>query len=430
MFKLTGIKNKDKLIVAVSGGKDSMCLIDALLKLKHELSLELKVVNVDHKIRGEDSKRDSLFVKNYCSDKEIPLLFYEKDVPSYCKKHGVGLEQGARILRYAAFDDALNKNNGFKIATAHHLNDNFESVLFNAFRGTGLKGLRGISAGYENFVRPLIHCSQKDVDEYAINNSVPFVVDKTNYDENYSRNYIRGVLTPSILSKFPHALDAVSALSEIANEEDAFLDELSKKHLKIEPYKAFVDSNAPNVLFKRSVFLAFKHLGFGNDYTRTHIESISQLRNLKNGSTATLPQGIIAANEYGKITIYKRPPKKQVDEIAFSLGEFTIGDSCVKISNEALSGGLEFDADKIPSSAVIRTRRDGDVFKKFGGGTKKLKDYLIDKKIPKLQRDELILVADGKTVFIILGIEISDLVKISDATKSVYYSSVTKFDNG
>lgn len=426
MFKLTGVKKGDKLIVAISGGKDSMCLIDALLKLKNELSLELKAVNVDHKIRGEDSKSDSLFVKDYCEKAGVPLLFYEADVPTYCKKTGAGLEQGARILRYAAFNEAMSKNDGFKIATAHHLNDNFESVLFNEFRGTGLKGLRGVSANGSKFVRPLITCSRKDIDDYVELNRVPFVVDKTNFDETYSRNYIRSVLTPLILSKFPHALDAVRALSEIAREEDEFLDELAKKHLKTEPYKAIIDSSAPNVLFKRAAFIAFKHLGFATDYTRAHLESLSNLRSLKSGSTITLPQGIIAANEYGKITIYKSAPKKRADEFPFKIGEVKIGDSVIKISDKKMVGGLKFDGDKIPPAAVIRTRRDGDTFKKFGGGTKKLKDYLIDKKIPKLKRDELVLVASDKTVLMILGVEISDLIKVDETTKTVYYSTILK----
>lgn len=424
MFKLTNVNKNDKLIVAVSGGKDSMCLLDALIKLKSELSLELKALNVDHKIRGEASKNDSLFVKNYCEKAGVPLLFFEADVPLYCKKTGVGLEQGARVLRYAAFNEALSKNTGFKIATAHHLNDNFESVLFNEFRGTGLKGLRGVSANGAKFVRPLINRTRKDIDDYAEKNNVPFVIDQTNFDETYSRNYIRNTLTPLILKKFPNALNALGALSEIAREEDEFLDELAKKCLKTELYKAVIDSSAPDVLFKRAAFIAFKYLGFATDYTRAHLESLSNLRGLRNGSVVTLPQGIVAANEYGKISIYKRAPEKKADEFTFKKGEFKIGGEVIKIDDKKILGGLKFDGDKIPPSAVIRTRRDGDLFKKFGGGTKKLKDYLIDKKIPRLKRDELFLLADGKNVLMIFGVEISDDIKINESTKNVLYSIV------
>ena len=164
-MKLLNVSFGDKIAVAVSGGKDSMCLLHSLLNKKQQLNLEIIAVNVEHNIRGKDSVSDSLFVKNYCE--KVGVFLYQKsvDAPLYSKQNKLPLEEGARILRYGVFKDVLTEFKGFKIATAHHKNDLLESVLFNLFRGTGLKGLKGIEKVTEAIVRPLINVSREEIDE-------------------------------------------------------------------------------------------------------------------------------------------------------------------------------------------------------------------------------------------------------------------------
>ena len=229
MLKLNNINFGDKVAVAVSGGIDSMCLLHLLLQEKQRLNLEIIAVNIDHSIRGKDSENDSLFVKNYCEKLGV-LLYYKKvDAPAYAKQEKLSLENAGRVLRYQFFNEVLSKNQGFKLATAHHKSDLFESVLLNVFRGTGLKGLKGIEHLTDKIVRPILDCSKQDVIEYRKIHNVPFTEDLTNLDSTYTRNYIRNNITPIILDKFPNAIDGVYNLSKVVDEENDFIENYAEK---------------------------------------------------------------------------------------------------------------------------------------------------------------------------------------------------------
>ena len=252
MIDLSLIQKNQTIAVALSGGKDSMCLLTCLLALKNDYNLTIKAINIDHSIRGVESENDSLFVKNYCEKLGMPLAFFKVDAIEFSKENGYSLEQGARILRYQIFDKLLSENFADKIATAHHKSDNFETVLFNIFRGTGLKGVTGIPKQRDNFIRPLLNVTKAEIDSYIIKNNIPYVEDATNFDSDYTRNFIRNELSPKILDKFPSAEDAVYRLSQIAKEEDDFLDDLAKSYIKKENENYFISCEISPVLIKRS----------------------------------------------------------------------------------------------------------------------------------------------------------------------------------
>ena len=180
------------------------------------------------------------------------------------------------------------------------------------------------------------------------------------------------------------------------------------------------------VLAKRLSKTILKNLGVIKDYSSSHLEDICKLKSLQSGSKTVLPKGVVAVNEYDKIAIYKEKFNFEFINYEYNLGEFDFIDKKAIISKDKLENSLFFDGDKIPKGAVIRTRKDGDVFTKFGGGTKKLKEYFIDKKIPKDKRDLIPLIALNNEVLLIFGVEISDKIKTTDSTKNYLYANIQK----
>lgn len=432
-MELLNVNSGDKIAVAVSGGKDSMCLLYCLNNLKSKLNIELIAVNVDHGIRGEESRKDSEFVKNYCEKLGVFLYFEKVDVPQYCKRNNLSIEEGARILRYGVFKKVLDRFKGYKIATAHHKNDLFESVLFNLFRGTGLKGLKGIDKVTDVLVRPLINSSREEIDSFAAENNVPFVVDKTNFDTDYARNYLRHEIIPLIKDKFPSALNSVYRLTETISEDDDFIQKSAEKLVFL--YKknyAVPTSGHPSVL-KRAIIIAMNKSGLIKDYEKTHVDCVYELINKQNGSKVTLPQSITAIRSYDKITFYKAKANKLTSTYPFKTGEYNFDTvtAVIEKTETKKPNVLNFCLDeflKLSNKTIddleIRTRNDGDVFQKFGGGTKKLKDYFIDKKIPQNERDSIPLLVCGNEALVVFGVEISEKVKVLSGCKNIYTASL------
>lgn len=418
MIDKTILRHGETIAVALSGGKDSVCLLHLLLTVKDELALTIKAVHVNHSIRGSESDRDENFAVELCKKLNVPLKVFKVDAPKFSAENSLSLEQGARLLRYDAFSSIINDGFANVIATAHHKNDNFETMLFNLFRGTGLKGLGGIKQVNDYVIRPIRHLSRQDVENYVVENQLDFVEDSTNLDSLYTRNFIRNELIPKIVERFPEAIDNAEKLSKIAREEDEFLSEQASRLLTEREGKIYLPITAPSVLYNRAVIIAMNNLGITKDYENVHVLQVENLKKLQSGAEVTLPKKVTAVREYDNVVFSSIKTEKTLVELPFAIGKTEIGHKTLVITEEVLDKPyLLFDGDKIPANAVVRTRRDGDVFTKFGGGTKKLKEYLIDKKIPLSERDELLVVASGHTVYLIVGVEISDLIRVTDETK-------------
>ena len=408
--------------VALSGGSDSMALLDYMLTNAEKYSINVIALNVEHGIRGQESINDTLFVKDYCDKRGVALIRYDVDCVKKAKKEKLTLEQAGRILRYQCFYDAIDKGLCDKVATAHHQKDNVESVLFNLFRGTGTKGVCGIEKNYQNkIIRPLLEVSKTQIEQYIKDRDIPFVTDKTNFEDNYSRNYIRLNVLPAIEKAFPDAQKNIANFISIASTENEYLDQEAQKHVEILDTCVKIAIPCHLAIFSRAVIKALKLLGVEKDWESVHIESAYSLTQAKNGAKASLLNGITAVKEYDHIAFYKQTPKNS-DVLTFKEGVYSIDGQTVSIEEsqpQDLKNGLYGDKAKIPTGAVIRTRRDGDYFTKFGGGTKSLSDYLTDKKIPLRLRDQLVLVADGNDVLVIFGLAVSDKIKVDKTTDKI-----------
>lgn len=417
---LAPYKNK-KICVALSGGGDSMALLHYLTSHAAELSLQILAAHLEHGIRGERSKRDADFVKRFCAQSGVPLIFKSENCVAYAKAHKKGLEEGAREVRYRFFSEILNSGEADYICTAHHADDNAETLLFNLFRGSALTGAGGIAQEQGGIIRPMLGVPKEEITAYLKENAVPYVEDETNADTRYTRNFLRIEILPSAKKIFPSCTERLYSFSRLAREDDAFLYELARKECEIKEEFFRFRADLPRPLFLRACVLGFRRFGGEKDYTQANCEDVFALRGAKNGACVHLPFSLVAAREYGKIVIY-RPTAKETAEIPFSAGEFAFGGKILKIC-EGESGGnnvLRLDGRKLPENCVIRARREGDVFKKFGGGTKKLKDFLIDKKIPVRERDSLPVIAKGSEIYAVCGVEISDKVKLDRESGRIY----------
>ena len=227
------IKNGDNIVVGVSGGPDSMTLLNVLINLKEELNLKITVAHINHMIR-EEAEEETKYVENFCKEKNIECFIKREKVEELAKDNRVGTEEAGRAVRYAFFDEVLEKVKANKIATAHNANDNAETVLMNIIRGSGTSGLKGIEPIRENkYIRPLIECNRDEIEQYCEEKKLQPKIDKSNAENIYTRNKIRNLLLPYIKDNFnPNIITSLNRLSEVALMENQFIEKKVKEAYK------------------------------------------------------------------------------------------------------------------------------------------------------------------------------------------------------
>lgn len=233
--KFDMIKENDKIVLGVSGGPDSICLLNILNNIKRILKFDLVVAHINHMIRQE-AESETEYVLNVCKSLDVECFVKRINVIEMSNKEKTGTEETGRKVRYEFFEEILNKVNANKIATAHNFNDNAETVLMNILRGTGTSGLKGIEPIRDNkFIRPLIECERSEIEKYCEKNNLEPKIDKSNYENIYTRNKIRNVLIPEIKKDFnPNIIVALNKLSNLAKQENDFIQRYSNAVLENE----------------------------------------------------------------------------------------------------------------------------------------------------------------------------------------------------
>lgn len=224
------IEKNDTIIIGVSGGPDSMCLLDILYCLKNTLSINIAVAHINHMIR-EEADSETEYVKNYCKEKDIPCYIKKVDVINLAKEQKLGTEEMGRKIRYDFFEEVAKKLGANKIATAHNANDNAETVLMNLMRGSGISGLKGIEIKRKSqdvtYIRPIKECERSEIEEYCRENKLNPQIDKSNFENIYTRNKIRNELIPYLQKEFnPNIIQGLNRLSELATEEDEYFKKI------------------------------------------------------------------------------------------------------------------------------------------------------------------------------------------------------------
>ena len=224
------IENGDRLVIGVSGGPDSICLLHVLNELKSELNFKIYVAHINHMIR-EEADSETEYVKEFCEKLGIECYIKRIDVVKIANNLKKGTEETGRQIRYEFFNEILEKTNSNKISTAHNSNDKVETIIMNILRGSGLSGLKGIEPIRDRkFIRPLIETSREEIEKYCIDNNLSPKIDKSNNENIYTRNKVRNVVVPYIKQEFnPNILKTINRLSEVATEENEYLNKITEE---------------------------------------------------------------------------------------------------------------------------------------------------------------------------------------------------------
>lgn len=411
------------VVVALSGGSDSMSMLNILNSVKDEYGISLIAAHVNHGIRGESADRDEAFVKEKCNEAGIELHILKADVVGMAKEKGIGLEECGRQVRYGFFN-SLGKN--ILIATAHNLSDRTETFLFNFSRGTALRGLCSIPARRDNIIRPLIECTKEEINAYCKDNSIDYVTDETNSDVTYSRNRIRHNVIPQ-LSKINSSFEAcASRCIESLNEDEAFLvslsNELSEKAKVEDGYDAKLLADSPLPVLKRAlVFICESSVGITPEYRS--LENIIKI--LKNSGQVQINGGAYVRVRKGVLDFPEKSKGLGNASIETKIVNINEINNLQNISKQYLEYFLDYD--KIVGSIVIRSRLAGDKISLSGRGcTKSLKKLFNELAVPPEKRDLTAVVADDNGILILEGIGIDRRVAVTGETKKVIIVKIKK----
>ena len=427
------LTNGDTVIVALSGGADSVALLHILISVKEEYDLDIHAAHFHHGIRGEEADRDQRFAEKLCGDWKIPFYCERADVPAAARESGESVELIGRKLRYQ-FLEKVAREHGAKIATAHHGDDNAETVLWNLTRGAGLAGLSGIPVRRGGIIRPLLCCSRADIEAYCRERQLGYVTDSTNLSDDYTRNRLRHQVMPVLRELNPNVNETIGRTSALLREAEDYLNDISDEELN--------KAKTPNgyacepllrlepIILKYTVKKCLENAGAPVDFR--HITLIIEA--MRGGGAVDLGSGLTAVCAQGTLRLVRREALAAAPDEPILFSEYikthgrritvcggvaTDSDGNVIRINNLLLHNL-IPCDIITPDVVLRCRRAGDTFTDARRGvTKTLKKLMNELKIPRERRDEYLVVADGSTVLWLQGVGTSaqasvDLIRDGD----------------
>lgn len=463
------IQAGDTVLVGLSGGADSVCLLRVLAVLREKIGFSLQAVHVEHGIRGGESREDAMFAERLCEKMGLSCKTWHLDVPLYAKEQGIGLEEAARLLRYDCYrkaaEEELKKGCAeakIKIALAHHADDQAETVLFQMARGSGIHGLCGIRpkralTDQAEIIRPLLSVTRREIEDYLKELGQEFRVDSTNWDTDYSRNRIRHKILPQLEQINSQAACHIAQSAENLSEIAEYLDKEVKALLpavcrKEEEGYLILDAlfqEYPTVLQKEAVLSVLGEVsGSRKDIGMVHVESVRSLAALQVGRQMTLPYGVCATRVYDGICLQRTVTEKtetleyEIDReglLRAECGEsltVTLPDGELLLRIFDFSGEIGeipkkkytkwMDYDKIKDRLRIRTRAAGDYLViDTQGHRKKLKQYFVEEKIPANVRNKVWLLADASHILWVIGGRISADCRIQKSTRRILEIQIT-----
>lgn len=449
------IKYGDRVLVALSGGPDSVCLLNILYNLKELLNITLGAVHVNHLLRGIDSNQDEEYVTRLCKKMEIPIYIKRVDINNYSNKNKISSEMAGRKVRYDFFEEMMEKYSYNKIATAHNSNDQAETIMFRLIRGSGLEGLCGIKVCRDNkIIRPILCLSRTEVEEYIKKENLEARIDKTNFEKIYTRNKIRLDILPYIRENFNEdIIKTLNRTAKLLQKDNEFLEnEALKAYQKycreydgyfVIKKEAFFNHEALVSRILRNALIRYSNQTY--DFEMKHIYEIMELAKKNTGKIVSLPKNILVENIYGDIYIKYESSKKKIHSNKIKLNKFDIcnkklefqgffiqfaiikNDKNIDLKEDEFIKYFEFD--KIDSEIILKTREDGDKMIPLGmRGNKKLKDIFINKKIPKDLRDSIPILCFDNNIAWVVGVRTSEEYKISNNSKNILKVIVNRKD--
>ena len=433
-----------KILIAVSGGVDSMVLLHLFETLAPAWMLQLVVGHVHHGIRGEEADRDAAGVQEYCQKRNLDFHRLDRDVPAFCREKRLGLEEGARIVRYRALQQLADQVGASVVALAHHADDQAETVLLNLLRGTGMRGLSGMQANRGIFVRPLLAFSKSELLNYAHAQGLRYFHDSSNADLSLRRNRIRHELIPLFTKHYnPAIVSRLNQLASTMNESETFLrheartllsactkeQDEDKIILDIVPYLTYFKILKKYILCSAIALLTghFKMLS-SQEWQKffrmlKKRSSAKALIVFKNISVRISPSEIIItpANKQKsrQVAISLKPGRVELWG-GYLLEIFPCQHPLEQIINNKDQNLCYIDADRIAEPLFVRTVKSGDVFQPIGlQGKKKVADYFIDSKIPHSRRSQMPILVCQTGIIWICGYRMDDRFKVLPSSNNI-----------
>ncbi len=443
------IQKGDKVLCALSGGADSVVMTLALIYLSKQMEFTICACHLNHDLRGQNAESDALFCEKFCKEHQIEFICEKVSVEVYAKEHKKSIEHAAREVRYDFFERTLKTLAANKIATAHNANDVAETMIMNLTRGTGIVGLCSIPKIRGNIIRPLIETSRNEIEKFAKENNIQYVTDETNLDIIYTRNKIRHNVITELCNINSGFIKNINKTTKLLNQDADFLENIAAVEMEnncIETEKGYYikvfDINCLHIAISsriiRNMYEKISH--DVNNLSMVQVESILNLCKSDNVSASLeLPKNIIVRRQYDMIFMEKieiDEENNEINKVHIKLGEvysFKRGkiEFCIKKIEKAEKvnkkvNNFYISCDKINVDKLyIRTRITHDKIKlSHKTGTKTLKKLFIEKKIPKIIRDEILILCDDIGIIAVcdLGVDINrtsdkDDLKIEFKTK-------------
>ncbi|MFQ9980624.1 MAG: tRNA lysidine(34) synthetase TilS [Finegoldia magna] len=432
------IEKHDKILIGLSGGADSVFLLNILIQLQRDLDFEIYTCHINHSYR-DTALRDENFSRKISEENNIQFFSKKVDMKQYSIDNSISLEDSGRILRYKYFNEILKSEDFNKIAVAHHLDDQVETFFLHLFRGSGIDGLCGIQYHNKNIIRPLLDVSKSEILNYLDENDIDYVTDETNFVADVQRNKIRLEMLPYIQDNFNSSIsESVYRTVNILKDSKEIIDDVTnfkyKKLVNQENDEYFIDVD----LFEREKKSVKRNIirkllidlnGSNQDIRMAYIDDIIELFDLKNGSQYVF-KDYSFFKSYDKVIIRKNLNNKKNQSVKFELGEISFGD--FKINSyltentnvKPSRNKMIFDSNILSNNLFLRKRKNGDRIK-LKGFTKKVKAVFIDNKIAQIKRDNYPILSDEENVYAILSLKRSNLYMKNDNSKEVLVIEVT-----
>ncbi len=443
------------VLVGLSGGADSVALLQVLCRMREEVGLRLFAVHVHHGIRST-AQRDADFCEMLCKQKDVEFVCEKADVTAFAKEQGITVEEAGRKLRYDIFERYRVLKALDAIAVAHHKNDQAETILFQLFRGSGIKGLTGIPYQRDYIIRPLLAVSREEIEVFLEQQGLDYVTDETNVSDIYSRNKIRHHILPMAEEVCAGAIDNMNRASTILKEVQDFMEEESRafleRHAEHCEYQISVSVTALKerhiALQKYIILAAIEHMiKCRKDITERHVEGILSLLETEGEKSIDLPRGLLVKKQYDMLLFCKervaeRENALKQTEISVIPGNvYLFADGRWLEATLIEDNNLEnipksnctkwFDYDKISNTLLVRTRQAGDYLTiDEKEAQKSLQDYLVNEKVPKSMRDEVLVLADDHHIVWVLGKRISTHYKVTEHTKRILQIHIGGMERG
>ena len=431
------INSGDKLLIALSGGADSVLALSFFDKYRRKYKIQICALHINHSLRDSESDSDEEFCRLFCNNINIEFYSEKIDVSAFAKREKLSIEEAARNIRYEKLSDYLKISNSNKIVTAHNLDDNTETVLLNLFRGTGLKGLSGIPIKRDNIIRPLLSISKIEIVKHLNDEKIEFRIDSTNKENDFKRNYLRNEIIPKIKEQINQGVDQnVLKLSQIIRNSNLIINNLVTENIS-----KFITYTKSEVKISKEIKIAVPQLigeviklsieeKFSVNIDYDDFISIQNLFELQVGSKIDLSQNLEAISEREHLIIkMKETVTNKISEVKLYFNsEVTISNKIIGCAEVDLNevqysekADLEFiDAENLVEPLIVRKWRASDRFSPLGlNGTKKVSDFLTEQKVLNISRKEqLVLLNDEKIVWVV-GHRIDESIKISKKTEKI-----------